>query len=329
VDKRFFNAVASFMGAAVFVGTVTNLLVTVYSSGGDFMNTILYCNIDYGNCGSYFVFWGTIFIAALFCLLALLGNIIWWVNVKRKIYIKARIGSFSDEVSIILVNDNQKELDFGIYPIKLKNLTFSSGPNTLFKEDIETRSFITETSKIRNNRTTIKIAEVYKHEKIKYPVMKYLAGNKGHVIKQYLPLHRTDKDSSDREKNSGDLYGLICEIIFEVHGKIGAGEFSKFYKGKILQYLDVERWERKKYRNKLRWKEKTIPDYSASIQWISLEEYSMTKIKKENTDDKKRQQGSIEPELLTKEDFLKALKKASRPTKPKASRGKGKSKTSE
>jgi hypothetical protein len=34
-------------------------------------------------------------------------------------------------------------------------------------------------------------------------------------------------------------------------------------------------------------------------------------------------------EVLTKEDFLKALKKASRPLKPKASRGKGKKKTSE
>ena len=34
-------------------------------------------------------------------------------------------------------------------------------------------------------------------------------------------------------------------------------------------------------------------------------------------------------EALTKEDFLKALKKATRPITPKASHGKGKSKTSE
>lgn len=34
-------------------------------------------------------------------------------------------------------------------------------------------------------------------------------------------------------------------------------------------------------------------------------------------------------EVFTKEDFLKALKKATRPILPKASRGKGKSKTSE
>ena len=33
-------------------------------------------------------------------------------------------------------------------------------------------------------------------------------------------------------------------------------------------------------------------------------------------------------EVLTKEDFLKALKKATRPLSPKPSRGKGKSKTS-
>ena len=33
-------------------------------------------------------------------------------------------------------------------------------------------------------------------------------------------------------------------------------------------------------------------------------------------------------EVFTKEDFLKALKKATRPIQPKASRGKGKSKTS-
>ena len=34
-------------------------------------------------------------------------------------------------------------------------------------------------------------------------------------------------------------------------------------------------------------------------------------------------------EVFTKEDFLKALKKATRPLKPKASRGKEKTKTSE
>lgn len=36
-----------------------------------------------------------------------------------------------------------------------------------------------------------------------------------------------------------------------------------------------------------------------------------------------------EKSVLTKEDFLKALKKATRPIQPKASHGKGKSKTSE
>ena len=34
-------------------------------------------------------------------------------------------------------------------------------------------------------------------------------------------------------------------------------------------------------------------------------------------------------EVFTKEDFLKALKKATRPLKPKASHGKGKKKTSD
>lgn len=34
-------------------------------------------------------------------------------------------------------------------------------------------------------------------------------------------------------------------------------------------------------------------------------------------------------EAFTKEDFLKALKKATRPIQPKVSRGKGKSKTSD
>jgi hypothetical protein len=38
---------------------------------------------------------------------------------------------------------------------------------------------------------------------------------------------------------------------------------------------------------------------------------------------------SKKEEVFTKEDFFKALKKATRPLKPKASRGKGKKKTSE
>jgi len=43
----------------------------------------------------------------------------------------------------------------------------------------------------------------------------------------------------------------------------------------------------------------------------------------------KQQKPKEKKEVFTKEDFLKALKKATRPLTPKASRGKGKSKTSE
>ena len=44
---------------------------------------------------------------------------------------------------------------------------------------------------------------------------------------------------------------------------------------------------------------------------------------------KKKEKQTKQKEVLTKEDFLKALKKATRPILPKASRGKGKLKTSE
>ena len=44
---------------------------------------------------------------------------------------------------------------------------------------------------------------------------------------------------------------------------------------------------------------------------------------------KQTKQKDEKEEVFTKEDFFKALKKATRPLKPKASRGKGKRKTSE
>lgn len=43
----------------------------------------------------------------------------------------------------------------------------------------------------------------------------------------------------------------------------------------------------------------------------------------------KKKERESQKEVFTKEDFLKALKKATRPLLPKASRGKGKKKTSE
>lgn len=45
--------------------------------------------------------------------------------------------------------------------------------------------------------------------------------------------------------------------------------------------------------------------------------------------DKTKKESDEKKEIRTKEDFLKALKKATRPTSQKSSRGKGKSKTSE
>lgn len=49
---------------------------------------------------------------------------------------------------------------------------------------------------------------------------------------------------------------------------------------------------------------------------------------KQNTKPKPKPKTPPNESVLTKEDFLKALKKATRPLKPKASHGKGKSKTS-
>jgi hypothetical protein len=46
-------------------------------------------------------------------------------------------------------------------------------------------------------------------------------------------------------------------------------------------------------------------------------------------ENKNKKQKDEKKEVFTKEDFLKALKKATRPILPKASRGKGKKKTSE
>ena len=43
----------------------------------------------------------------------------------------------------------------------------------------------------------------------------------------------------------------------------------------------------------------------------------------------KKNPKTIKEEVFTKEDFFKALKKATRPLKPKVSHGKGKKKTSE
>lgn len=43
----------------------------------------------------------------------------------------------------------------------------------------------------------------------------------------------------------------------------------------------------------------------------------------------KKPKEKAKKEVFTKKDFLKALKKATRPVKQKVSRGKGKSKTSE
>lgn len=52
----------------------------------------------------------------------------------------------------------------------------------------------------------------------------------------------------------------------------------------------------------------------------------MTKKKKSNHGEQKT---PSEKSVFTKDDFLKALKKATRPIKPKASPSKGKKKTSE
>ena len=54
-----------------------------------------------------------------------------------------------------------------------------------------------------------------------------------------------------------------------------------------------------------------------------------TKNLKKDTSIKSRQTKDEQKEVFTKEDFLKSLKKATRPILPKVSRGKGKRKTSE
>lgn len=201
MDKRFFNSVAGFMGATVVVGTITNLLVTVYSSGGDFVKAISFCIPQSGSCSSYYVFWGTIFIATLICLFALIGNTIWWKNVKLRIKVQASIGNPDEKAIITIANENNLDFEFNIYPLKIKILTFRSSLNTLFKEDMDAYSFVVDTPKIRaTGKSLVTVAEVYKHEKIAFPVINFLIGKRGYIVKDYFPYIVTDENSSDSEK---------------------------------------------------------------------------------------------------------------------------------
>src|SRR5690606_8291472 len=141
-----------------------------------------------------------IFSASLASLITLIINLIWWVKVKKNITVQAPLRETSEKIQITIFNNNKNlELtDLSVYPLKLKLLTFPSSLNTLYKDELGAYFFMAENSKIKPDGSAIlKIAEVYKHEKIDFPVINFLIGKQGYIFRYYFPFITSDKTSSD------------------------------------------------------------------------------------------------------------------------------------
>lgn len=289
------------MGAAVVVGVITNLLVTVSFVGDNFINTVLLC-ANGESCGSFRVFWGTIFIASFSCLIVLVSNIIWWRNTVKKISIITPNGDL-ENLEISIENKSKKDLlEVNYFPRFIKDKTWSSRLNTT--RDLDNYVFRVKHSKIRQETKVREIlAESSVYEGVDYPLTKFLIGEKGYFCKNYFPY----EVNNNTQKEMGDLYIAIFEIVVELTGKIGNGEISKLYLGKFSHTLTVYKYERKKYRNSSRLV-KCKPKYVSNIQWLDFKECSikqLEKIKKENQD--RENDKNAKAEIQTKDDLMNEL----------------------